>query len=74
MMRRDAPQLATSLYWKTKKQTTVSHSSEAEYHAKGTLTSELVWIKALLYDLCIFHYQPMVAGDHRAVVPHEHRV
>ena len=46
--------------WKTKKQTTVSRSSaEAEYQSMAAITSELVWLKALLTSLGVFHMQAM---------------
>jgi len=46
--------------WKTKKQTTVSRSStEAEYHSVAATTSELIWLKALLGSLGVFHSLPM---------------
>ncbi|KAL2226396.1 UNVERIFIED_CONTAM: Secreted RxLR effector protein [Sesamum indicum] len=38
--------------WKTKKQTTVAHSSaEAEYRSMGSTTCEFIWIYNLLADL-----------------------
>jgi len=47
--------------WKTKKQQTVSKSSaEAEYRTMSYLTSELKWLKELLFTLGIRHEQPMV--------------
>lgn len=47
--------------WKTRKQPTVSKSSaEAEYSAMSFLTSELKWLKQLLFTLGIRHDQPMV--------------
>ena len=52
---RDSP-----ISWKTKKQPTVSKSSaEAEYRAMSFLTSELKWLKQLLFTLGIRHDQPM---------------
>ena len=46
--------------WKTKKQTTVSRSSaEAEYRSMAAVTSELIWLKALLVSLGVFHTQVM---------------
>ena len=46
--------------WKTKKQLTVSRSStEAEYRAMMTVTSELIWLKSLLASFNMFHKQPM---------------
>ena len=46
--------------WRTKKQPTVSRSSaEAEYRAMAGTTSELLWLRALLFDLTIPHSQPM---------------
>ena len=45
--------------WKTKKKTTVSRSSaEAEYRSMAT-TSELMWLKALLTSLGVFHKSAM---------------
>ncbi|XP_010412990.1 PREDICTED: uncharacterized protein LOC104699374 [Camelina sativa] len=47
--------------WKTRKQDTVSKSSaEAEYRAMSFLTSELKWLKQLLFTLGVRHDQPMV--------------
>ena len=44
------------IYWKTKKQHTVSRSSaEAEYRSMAAVTSELKWLKALLNSLGIDH-------------------
>ena len=46
--------------WKTKKQKVVSKSStEAEYRSMSQTTSELVWIEALLNDLCVQVPQPI---------------
>jgi hypothetical protein len=46
--------------WKSKKQLVVARSSaEAEYRAMASTASELVWMKALLTDLGVFHPQPM---------------
>ena len=46
--------------WKTKKKTTISRSSaEFEYHSMAATTSELMWLKALLACLRIFHKSPM---------------
>jgi len=46
--------------WKTKKQTTVSRSSaEAEYRSMAATTSELIWLKALLASLGVFHDSAM---------------
>ncbi|CAL9027549.1 unnamed protein product [Prunus brigantina] len=45
--------------WKTKKQTTVSRSSaEAEYRSMAAITCELTWLRYLLRDLCIDHFEP----------------
>ncbi|KAK4400784.1 hypothetical protein Sango_1184500 [Sesamum angolense] len=42
------------IFWKTKKQNTVSRSiAEAEYRAMGSTTCEFSWISALLQDLHI---------------------
>uniref|UniRef100_A0A2N9EVF5 Reverse transcriptase Ty1/copia-type domain-containing protein n=1 Tax=Fagus sylvatica TaxID=28930 RepID=A0A2N9EVF5_FAGSY len=42
--------------WRTKKQTTVAHSSaEAEYRAMAVTTCELTWLKQLLADFGISH-------------------
>ncbi|KAL0344390.1 UNVERIFIED_CONTAM: Retrovirus-related Pol polyprotein from transposon RE1 [Sesamum angustifolium] len=54
--------------WKTKKQSTVSHSTaEAEYRAMGSTACELTWIYALLQDLqlCIPKPIPFLC-DNRA--------
>lgn len=57
--------------WKTKKQTTISRSSaEAGYRTMTTLTCELVWLKTLLYDLCVFHSQPMRLYCDNQEAPH----
>ena len=46
--------------WKTKKKTIVSRpSAEAEYRSMAAVTSELVWLKALLASLGVFHTQAM---------------
>ena len=46
--------------WKTKKQTTVSRSSaEAEYRSMAATTSELMWLKAFLASLGVFHESAM---------------
>ena len=46
--------------WKTKKQATISRLlAEAEYRSMASATSELVWIKALLAALGVFHTQAM---------------
>src|ERR1039457_7403798 len=46
--------------WKSKKQNVVVRSStEAEYRAMASTTSELVWIKQLLKDMGINIDQPM---------------
>ena len=56
--------------WKSKKQSIVSRSSaEAEYHSMATTTCELIWIKALLQDLGIYHCHPMeLYCDNKAAV------
>ncbi|XP_019055287.1 PREDICTED: uncharacterized protein LOC109115551 [Nelumbo nucifera] len=53
--------------WKTKKQTTVSHSSaKAEYRAMAVATDELLWFIRLLRDLDIPISGPMeLFGDNR---------
>ncbi|XP_068317088.1 uncharacterized mitochondrial protein AtMg00810-like [Pyrus communis] len=46
--------------WKTKKQTTVSHSSaEAEYRSMATTCCEVTWLKNILKDLGVNHTQPV---------------
>ncbi|XP_074310082.1 secreted RxLR effector protein 161-like [Silene latifolia] len=46
--------------WRAKKQVTVAKSTaEAEYRAMGAVTSELIWIKAFLASLGIFHTKSM---------------
>jgi len=46
--------------WKTKKQLTISRSStEAEYRAMATVTSELIWLKSLLASFGLFHKHSM---------------
>jgi hypothetical protein len=46
--------------WKSKKQLVVARSSaEAEYRAMAFTAYELIWLKALLIDLGVFHPQPM---------------
>ena len=46
--------------WKTKKQQTVSRSSiEAEYKSMAATTSEVIWLKALLASLGVFHTSAM---------------
>lgn len=46
--------------WKSKKQSTVSRSSaESEYRSMAATTSELIWLRGLLGDLCLSHSQPM---------------
>jgi len=46
--------------WKTKKQITVSRSSaKAKYRFVATTTSELIWLKALLVSLGVFHTSAM---------------
>ncbi|XP_035539660.1 uncharacterized mitochondrial protein AtMg00810-like [Juglans regia] len=45
--------------WKCKKQTTVSRSSaEAEYRSMASASCEIIWIKYLLADLQVPHFQP----------------
>ncbi|KAK9677104.1 hypothetical protein RND81_11G121500 [Saponaria officinalis] len=47
--------------WRAKKQVTVAKSTaEAEYRAMREATSELIWIKAFLASLGIFHKEPML--------------
>jgi len=49
---------SSPISWKAKKQTTVSRlSAEAEYRSMAAVTSELVWLKALLASLGVFHTQ-----------------
>ncbi|RDX95942.1 Copia protein, partial [Mucuna pruriens] len=46
--------------WKSKKQSTVSHSSvEAEYRAMVSATCELIWVKQLIQELKFADVQPM---------------
>jgi hypothetical protein len=46
--------------WKSKKQLVVARSSaEAEYRVMASTASELIWLKALLTDLGVFHPQLM---------------
>ena len=48
------------VFWKTKKQATVSRSSaKAEYRSMAVATSELVWLKSLLTSLGVFPIQVM---------------
>lgn len=48
------------IYWKTKKQDTVSRSSaEAEYISMAAVTCELKWLKGLLHSLGIHHPRAM---------------
>ncbi|XP_026429268.1 uncharacterized protein LOC113325284 [Papaver somniferum] len=48
------------IFWKTKKQHTVSRSSaEAEYRSMAHTCSELTWLKTLLKSLGVFYSQPM---------------
>lgn len=45
--------------WKSKKQSTVSRSStEAEYRALRSVTSEIIWLRQLLHDFNIQLEQP----------------
>ncbi|XP_074290566.1 secreted RxLR effector protein 161-like [Silene latifolia] len=46
--------------WKAKKQATVAKSmAEAEYRVMAGATSELIWLKAFLTSLGVFHSKPM---------------
>jgi len=46
--------------WKTKERTTVSRSSaETKYWSMAAATNELVWLKALLSSLRVFHTRAM---------------
>ncbi|WVZ03217.1 hypothetical protein V8G54_024023 [Vigna mungo] len=48
------------VYWKTKKQHTISRSSaEAEYRSMATTTCEVKWLKRILHCVGISHSQPM---------------
>ncbi|KAM2907141.1 hypothetical protein COP2_046811 [Malus domestica] len=48
------------VFWKTKKQTTVSRSSaEAEYRSMATTCCEVTWLKNILKDLGVDHMQPV---------------
>lgn len=50
----------SSVFWKTKNQETVSHSSaEAEYQAMAAALRELKWMKRLLADLGVPQNGPM---------------
>ena len=40
--------------WSSKKQTTVAHSTKAEYHALATTTAELAWLRILFKELHSF--------------------
>lgn len=51
---------SSPIFWKTKKQDTLSHSSaEAEYRAMAAALRELKWLKRLLADLGVEHDVPM---------------
>nr|GMC80046.1 uncharacterized protein LOC109159653 [Ipomoea batatas] len=55
---------ASLVSWRSKKQATVSKSSsEAEYRALATTTSELQWINSLLLDLHVNLASPVVVAD-----------
>ena len=48
------------IWWKTKKQSTVSRSSaEAKYRAMATVTSKVIWIKSFLAAMRVFLQQPI---------------
>lgn len=50
----------STVFWKTKKQATVSRSSaEAEYRALASAVSEIIWFKGVLLDLRIEHMSPV---------------
>ncbi|XP_020695417.1 uncharacterized protein LOC110108902 [Dendrobium catenatum] len=50
----------TLISWTVKKQPTVSRSStESEYRALASATAYTIWIKRLLADFCILHFQPV---------------
>jgi hypothetical protein len=56
--------------WKTKKQTTISHSlSEAEYRALASATCELQWLCYLMHDLHIpFSKRPVLYCDNESAL------
>lgn len=56
--------------WKTKKQTTMSRSSnEAEYQAMAHATSEIIWLRSLLSCLQVDCQEPtMLYYDNQAVI------
>lgn len=48
------------IFWKTKKQNTVSRSSaEAEYRSMASTCCEVTWLRYILHDLGIKHSQPV---------------
>ncbi|KAK6160670.1 hypothetical protein DH2020_004051 [Rehmannia glutinosa] len=56
--------------WKSKKQTVVSRSStEAEYRAMASTTTEIVWLRWLLADMGVFlrHPTPMYCDNRSAI-------
>ena len=55
--------------WKSKKQMTVSRSStEAEYRALASVSSELKWLKALLLDFQVILPPSMVLCDSQSAI------
>ena len=55
--------------WKSKKQHTVSRSSsEAEYRALASVTSEVLWVKALLKDFGVHIGSTLVFCDNNAAI------
>ena len=57
------------VFWKSKRQQTVSHSSaEAEYRALACVTSEVLWIKSLLHDFQVVVVPTLLFCDNQAAI------
>jgi len=55
--------------WKTKKQTTISHSStEAELRAMATVADEVTWLRWLLEDFGVTISTPTLYSDNTGVI------